>query len=182
MANHKTTISVKARPGDLSRKNSADHATLSTNCVRKSCIGAAVRPAFRQTIQAAIAIARYKIVQTGPNSQLGGFHLGLLSPSYHGRRLGVVSSDPIPAAPRQTTMQTRSRISDGYTSAVSNGELSLNLLRPDETPLQGTVSDERPRAKLRLSSVLHGISLRERQRNRADPSRGPRSPKASQPT
>src|SRR2546430_560776 len=77
-ANHKTTISVKATPGDLIRKNIADHATLSTNCVRKKCIGAAVTPAFRQTNQAAIAIARYKTVQTGPNSQLGGFHLGLL--------------------------------------------------------------------------------------------------------
>ena len=80
MANHNMTISAKARPGDLSRKKRADHATLSNNCSRKSCTGAAVKPAFRQTNQAAIAIAMNKIVQTGPNSQLGAVQRGLLRP------------------------------------------------------------------------------------------------------
>jgi hypothetical protein len=127
MVNHKMTISPKASPGDLSRKNSPDHATLSNSCSKKNCIGAAVIPTFRQTNQAAIAIARNRIVQTGPNSQLGGFHLGLLNPSYHGRRAGVVSNDPIHAAPRQTTMQTISRISNRYTSVFSKGALSINL-------------------------------------------------------
>ena len=112
MANHKMTISAKARPGDLSRKKRADHATLSNNCSRKSCIGAAVKPTFRQTNQAAIAIAMNKIVQTGPNSQLGAVQRGLLRPAYHGRSAGAVSNDPSPAAPRQIAMQTMSRIDD----------------------------------------------------------------------
>src|ERR1019366_3940375 len=112
MANHNMTISAKAGPGDRRRKNTADHATLNNNCSRKSCIGAAVKPTFRQTSQAAIAIAMYKIVQTGPNNQLGGVQLGLLKLAYHGRSAGVVSNDPIPAAPRQTTMHKISRINN----------------------------------------------------------------------
>ena len=35
---------------------------LSNNCSRKNCIGAAVKPTFRQTKQAAIAIAISKLV------------------------------------------------------------------------------------------------------------------------
>src|SRR5579864_1705243 len=108
MANHSMTISTKAGPGDRSRKNTADHATLSNNCSRKSCIGAAVKPTSRQISQAAIAMAMYKIVQTGPNSQLGGVQLGLLKLAYHGRSAGVVHNDPSPAAAKQTAMQTMS--------------------------------------------------------------------------
>ena len=112
MANHKRIISVKARPGDRSPKNRMDHAILSSNCSRKSRIGTAVSPTFPQTSQAAIAIARNRIVQTGPNSQLGGVQRGLLKLAYHGRRAGVVTKDPSAAAPRQTAMQTMSRIND----------------------------------------------------------------------
>jgi len=68
-------------------------------------MGTAVNPAFRQTSQAAIAIAIYKIVQTGPNSQLGGVQLGLLKLAYQGRSAGMVHNDPSPPAPRHTRMQ-----------------------------------------------------------------------------
>jgi hypothetical protein len=112
IASHNMTISAKARPGDLSRKKRADHATLSNNCSRKSCIGPAINPTFRQTSHAAIAIATNKIVHTGPNSQLGGVQRGLLKSLYHGRSAGVVSNDPSPAAPRQTAMQTMSLMED----------------------------------------------------------------------
>ena len=124
MANHSMTISAKAGPGDRSRKNTADHATLSSNCSRKSCIGTAVSPTFRQTSQAAIAIATYKIVQTGPNSQLGGVQLGLLKLAYHGRSAGVVHNDPSHAAPKQTTIHKISLIDDRYTRALSKGQLA----------------------------------------------------------
>src|SRR5208283_4928146 len=127
MAKHNMTISAKARPGDLSRKNRADHATFSNNCSRNSRIGPPVTPTFRQTNQAAIAIAMNKIVQTGPNSELGGVQLGLLRPAYHDRSAGVVSNDPSPAAPRQTTIQTISRIRGRYTNARSKAELSFNI-------------------------------------------------------
>src|SRR5208337_4771571 len=110
MANHKITISAKAGPGERSRKNTADQATLRSNCTRNSCMGTAVKPTFLHTSQAAIAIATNKIVQTGANSQLGGVQLGLLRLAYHGRRAGAVNNEPMPAAPRQTTMHKTSRI------------------------------------------------------------------------
>jgi len=169
------TISAKAGPGDRRRKNTADHATLSNNCSRKSCIGAAVSPTFRQTSHAAIAIAMYKIVHTGPNSQLGGVQLGLLKLSYHGRSAGVVHNDPSPAAAKQTAMQTMSR-------RLNSSPTFRSSLEPGETLPRAMASREKDRARPRLSSVPHGISLRGRQRSRADPWHAPHSPKASQPT
>lgn len=112
MANHKTRISTKAAPGDRKRKKKADHPTLSSNCSRKSRMGADASPALRQTNQAATAMARNKIVQTGANSQLGGVQAGFLSSAYQGRRDGVVSKDPRSAAARQAAMQTMSRMNE----------------------------------------------------------------------
>jgi len=169
------TISAKAGPGDRSRKNTADHATLSNNCNRNSRMGAAVKPASRQISQAAIAIAMYKIVQTGPNSQLGGVQLGLLKLAYHGRSAGVVHNDPSPAAAKQTAMQTMSR-------RLNSSPTFRPSLEPGETLPREMASREKDRARPRSSSVPLGISLRGRQRSRADPWRAPHSPKASQPT
>ena len=169
------TISAKAGPGDRSRKNTADHATLSTNCRRKSCIGTAVSPTFRQTSQAAIAIARYNIVQTGQNNQLGGVQLGLLKLAYHGRSAGVVHNDPSPAAAKQTARHTMSR-------RLNSSPTFRSSLKPGETLPREKASREKDRAKLRLSSEPHGISLRGRQRSRADPWHAPHNLEASQPT
>ena len=121
------TISAKAGPGDRSRKNTADHATLSSNCSRKRRIGTAVNPIFLQTSQAAIAMAMYKIVHTGPNSQLGGVQRGLLKLAYHGRSAGVVHNDPSPAAPRQTTMHEISRIEDWPSCQPQNAFCNLAI-------------------------------------------------------
>ena len=112
MPHHSKTISTKAPPGERNRKNRADHATLSNNCTRKSCIGTAVKLLCRQTSQAANAIARNRIVHAGPNNQFGGVHRGLFKEAYHGRSAGWVSADPSPAATRQTAMQTMSRINE----------------------------------------------------------------------
>ena len=162
MANHSITISTKAGPGDRSRKNTPDHATLSHNCSRKSCIGPAVKPTSCQISQAAIAMAMYKIVQTGPNSQLGGVQLGLLKLAYHGRSAGVVHNDPSPAAAKQTAMQTMSR-------KLNSNPTFRPSLEPGETLPQEMVFHGKHRAMLRLSSEPHGISLRGRPRSRADP-------------
>lgn len=46
---------------------------------------------------------KYKTVQTGPNSQLGGFHAGLEIVSYHVGIWLKVATDPTPAATKHTT-------------------------------------------------------------------------------
>jgi hypothetical protein len=48
----------------------------------------------------------YNVVQTGPKSQLGGFHDGLASIAYQVGILGVVATEPIPAAEKQTISKT----------------------------------------------------------------------------
>ena len=88
-----------------------------------------LNPTLRQTNQAEIAIATNKSVQTGPKSQLGGVQLGLLKSAYHGLRAGVVSNDPSPAAPRQTTMQTRNLINDLF-KLNQNGLSNLAIQSP----------------------------------------------------
>jgi len=111
IAHHNTIISMKAAPGDRKWKNTADHATLSNNCNKNSCIGPEVKLLCRQTSQAAAAIARNRIVQAGPNNQFGGVHRGLANPAYHGLSAGLVSREPSKAAPRHAAMEIVSRIS-----------------------------------------------------------------------
>lgn len=130
MASHNIAISAKASPGDFSLKNNADHATLRNNCSRKSCIGPAVSPTFRQTNQTATAISTNKSAQTGPNSQFGGVQVGLLRSAYHGRSAGVVSSDPIPAAPKQTAMETISLIEDLIPAVTSRIVFLISQFSP----------------------------------------------------
>ena len=51
-----------------------------------------------QTLHRAIAIAVYKIVQTGPKSQEGGLKLGLFNPKYQSETELAVAKPPIAAA------------------------------------------------------------------------------------
>src|SRR3954463_12963171 len=65
----------------------------------------------RMTRQAENAISAYNVVQTGPNSQLGGLNDGLASPAYHGR-FGKVAIWPRTEAPatRATASKPNPRV------------------------------------------------------------------------
>src|ERR1044072_2801359 len=64
------------------------------------------QPVRLHTIHAAIAIAAYSAVQTGPNSQLGGFHAGFLRVADHVGISGVVASAPRPATEKHLSRKT----------------------------------------------------------------------------
>ena len=73
-----TTISAKANAPRCQAKNSQDQTAFAASCATKSAIG---RPTlrvsrFRHMSHAAIAMRRYKTVQTGPNNHDGGAQEG----------------------------------------------------------------------------------------------------------
>src|SRR5215207_11489567 len=80
----RTMIPKRARSGRCNPKKSGVQAAFSTNCKAKTASGnaAPAKPASRQTNQPDTAIMRYRTVQTGANSELGGRHRGLTSRSY----------------------------------------------------------------------------------------------------
>ena len=63
-------------------------------------------PAWRHTIQAEMAIIRYKQLHTGPKIQLGGFHVGLTRSAYQLGILGGRYDTAQAAAAKQMTMAT----------------------------------------------------------------------------
>ena len=85
-----------------------DHAAFSANWTANSVSGvrACCNPPCRQTSHAATAMQMYSAVQTGPKSQFGGFHDGLASVAYHVGMLGVVATEPRPAAAKQISRMT----------------------------------------------------------------------------
>lgn len=72
-----------------------------------SGIAAALKPAGRQTSQAATAIKMKSVVQTGPKIQLGGFQDGFSIVRYQPSISGVVAMAPRAPAPRQMAMKMR---------------------------------------------------------------------------
>ncbi len=56
----------------------------------------------RHTKNNAKPIKMYKVVQTGPNTQLGGVNQGLFNVVYHVEIAGVVTSPPIPPTSKGT--------------------------------------------------------------------------------
>src|SRR5690242_15498001 len=105
IANHSSPMSIKARPGLRKPKNRADHAALKNNCRANRSNGslAPCNPCFRQTSQAARAMLMYSAVQTGPNTQLGGFQEGFVNVAYQSPTDRFVKAAPNPAVPRHTT-------------------------------------------------------------------------------
>src|SRR5512136_2789262 len=99
MATQSTRISANARPGIWRPKNSADQPTFSTswtaNHRRASQLAG---PPRRQTSHPATAIIAYRMVQTGPKTQAGGFHEGLARPAYQLPTETMVNREPRPAA------------------------------------------------------------------------------------
>ncbi len=110
IAAHKTSISARAIPGDLSPKNRTDHRALSTSWPPNKARGNAVVDVLpaRHTSHPAKAIARYSAVQTGPNSQLGGVKKGLARLSYHSGMEDAVNADPTRAAPKHAATKPTS--------------------------------------------------------------------------
>jgi hypothetical protein len=88
---HSTRISANARPGDCRPKKMADHAALNSRCTTNSVSAAFAAPRYlSHTSHAATPMSTYSSVQTGPNTQLGGFHDGFSSVVNHcpgGKRL-----------------------------------------------------------------------------------------------
>ena len=88
---------IRPSSGLCAAKNIHDHAAFNASCAQK-------RPsAHRRSVdvfpsrkirQRANAISRYNVVQTGPNTQLGGLNEGLTRLAYQGERLGYVASWP----------------------------------------------------------------------------------------
>src|SRR5579885_718059 len=91
-------------------------------------------PRCRHTSQAAIAIPMYKVVQTGPNSQFGGFHEGFSRVAYQSRTDRLVTTAPTPAQPRQMTRNIAKSIHwkpvDGCCSFVCMGGFPAPLAMP----------------------------------------------------
>ncbi len=108
IASHRKIISINAPPGLCHPKKIIDHKILSNNWIPKT-INAILTPAvcipFCQTSQAEIPINKYKVVQTGPNIQLGGLKDGLVIVLYQVLTLLLVKIAPKPPAPSVTMME-----------------------------------------------------------------------------
>lgn len=106
IANHSATISTRARNGDRHPKKNTDHKTLSINCAPKNANAVftpfAVKP-LSQTRNAATAIKKNNVTQTGAKTALGGVKLGFCNSAYHVGMDGVVNNEPMNPANWQTT-------------------------------------------------------------------------------
>ena len=84
-----TVISRRARSGRFIVKNRYVHEKLNIKCMINIVIGKHINLvdilhlSLFNTLKAAVNIARYKIGQTTPNTQLGGVKGDLLSDLYH---------------------------------------------------------------------------------------------------
>ena len=104
MANQRINITTKPPNMEFRPKKTSDQATLRPNCTAK--IRIAYLTSLRSnpslhTKKRAIPIKTYNIVQTGPNSQLGGFQAGFAREAYQVVSSVEVATDPR-AAPKNT--------------------------------------------------------------------------------
>jgi len=106
---HNRIISMKANKGACKPKNNIDHKKF-----RNSCTPKIIRAHFKslfpevQTRYKDIPIIKYKMVQTGPNTQLGGLKLGLVKVTYQEETDEAVNNDPKIPANWQTTIERMS--------------------------------------------------------------------------
>ena len=109
-------------PFDFIPKKIIDHRALSTswtqNSVKASNAPLIANP-FCQTRKTEIAIRIYKVVQTGPNAQLGGVYGGFFSPAYQFGIVLKVKRLPIPAAAKQARILTTSLMTPFKSITVS---------------------------------------------------------------
>lgn len=101
MANHKNTISTKAKPGECNPKNIIDHKTFKASCpinMLKAAFTFFLFNPFCQTINSAMPISKNRAVQAGPNTQFGGASWGFSRLAYQPSIDGIVNTEPITAA------------------------------------------------------------------------------------
>jgi len=70
------------------------------------------------------------VIQTGPNTELGGVKVGFLSPAYQVAIAGVVKMAPMPPAPSQATILTISLIMSAPLMSSNSLEGRLNKGNP----------------------------------------------------
>lgn len=113
IANHKITISIKAKSGAWRPKKNRDHTKLSANCIRKNfnaILTFFFLSPFSQTKYAATPIRKYMLVQTGAKIQLGGEKKGLYKVVYHVGIAAMVKgvlANPTPSQMRMAVMNLR---------------------------------------------------------------------------
>ena len=84
MSTHRHAISMSASPGARIPKKNPLHAKFNAHCTANTPSAARSRanPPTRQTRHALTPINTYSVVQTGPNTQFGGFHVGFTIVAY----------------------------------------------------------------------------------------------------
>jgi len=88
-----------------------DQTALIVSCIQnrmKASEAPLVANPFCQTRKTEIPINIYRMVQTGPNAQLGGVYGGFFSPAYQFGIALKVNRLPMPAAAKQTRILTTS--------------------------------------------------------------------------
>ena len=105
MRSHSTTIIMTPPPFDLIPKKMTDHRALNTSCTQnkvKASKTPLVDNPLCQIRKTDIPIRIYKVVQTGPNTQLGGVDGGFLRLGYQVGIALKVKRLPIPPAAKLT--------------------------------------------------------------------------------
>jgi hypothetical protein len=100
-------ITMRPAMGDLSPKKATDQKAFIINCIMniiKATFTFGSPNPTRHTRKADIPISIYNIVQTGPNSQLGGLKDGFSRVAYHVGMEALVNIEPMKPAARQTPM------------------------------------------------------------------------------
>ena len=98
---HKNTISISPPVKDCNPKNITDHNTFKKSCMPKieiAILTSILQMPLRHTRKRAIPINIKRVVQTGPNSQLGGAHAGFAKIVYHVGMDDMVATEPIKPA------------------------------------------------------------------------------------
>ena len=107
IAIHRKNMSTKPAKGDLSPKNMADQRRLRSSWTA-NMLKADFTPSWpsplRHTRKADNPISTNRLIQTGPNSQLGGVKVGFLRAAYHVGTAGAVKIDPITPTSWQVTI------------------------------------------------------------------------------
>ena len=108
IAIHKTIISINAKKGFCIPKNMKDHRAFNTSCSPKIDIANLIPPFLRPCLEIKnndIPIKKYKVVQTGANSQLGGLKVGFSRVAYQVSIEDDVYMEPIIPAPRHINIE-----------------------------------------------------------------------------
>lgn len=105
IAAQSSSITTSASPILCIPKNTGLHAAFSASCTTNNPSASRCRasPPRFHTNHAATAIAAYSTVHTGPNTQPGGFQLGLFRLAYHAPGM---KNDPTAAAPKHSASHT----------------------------------------------------------------------------